>query len=366
MITLKHLVFSCLLCFVVVFCNAQKKPENGPYEAFYKSGALKTKGQYKNKKQIGTWKDFYESGVLKRLYSYKDGKADFVSKHFFKSGNLKSENIRIEGEKHYREYYESGSLFYDRCDAIGYANDYYENGNLKIERPIVEEELSGVCKHFDETGVKVWEVLYRDSYKDGAYKHFYKSGQLKVEGNHVLGVRVGLEKRYSEDGKLLLEGKYAEDKLHGKWNLYDEEGNVIEKLKFSKGELVSKSSTSVEVVTVPHGLVFQSPIHPKCKKILGHKKQKKCLSMAIREHVDKKFNVTLAKKYGITGKLRIKVVFKIDAQGEVVSVRAKAPLKVLKDEAIRVIKLLPKMAPGRLRGKTEAVPYALPIIFVVP
>ena len=74
----------------------------------------------------------------------------------------------------------------------------------------------------------------------------------------------------------------------------------------------------------------------------------------------------LAKKYGITGKLRIKVIFKIDAQGEVVSVRAKAPLKVLKDEAIRVVKLLPKMTPGQLRGKDEDIPYSLPIIFAVP
>jgi antitoxin component YwqK of YwqJK toxin-antitoxin module len=361
---IKYLV-GCCFVFVLMICNAQKRPDNGPYEQYYETGELKTKGQYINRKRAGVWKDFYKSGVLKELYRYKNGKKDFVSKLFFENGNLKSENIFIDGKKHSREYYETGPLFYDKCRAKGYANDYYENGNLKIERPIVEGELSGVCKHFDETGMKTWEVLYKDSYKGGAYKQFYKNGQLKVEGSHVLGVRVGLEKRYSEDGKLLLEGKYAADKLHGKWNLYDKEGNVIEKLKFSKGKLVSKSSTSFEAVTVPHGLVFQNPIHPKCNKVLGRKKQKKCLSMAITEHVREKFNVKLAKKYGITGRLRINVAFKIDAQGEVVGVRAKAPLKVLKDEAIRVVKLLPKMTPGQLRGKDEDIPYSLPIIFAV-
>jgi protein TonB len=37
----------------------------------------------------------------------------------------------------------------------------------------------------------------------------------------------------------------------------------------------------------------------------------------------------------------------------------------LEKEAARVINLLPKMKPGKQRGKSVIVPYSLPIIFVV-
>jgi len=51
--------------------------------------------------------------------------------------------------------------------------------------------------------------------------------------------------------------------------------------------------------------------------------------------------------------------------GNVIGVRARAPHPRLEKEAVRVINLLPKMKPGRQRGKAVIVPYSLPIIFQV-
>ena len=59
------------------------------------------------------------------------------------------------------------------------------------------------------------------------------------------------------------------------------------------------------------------------------------------------------------------MIFKIDKNGNVTGVRARAPHKSLEDEAIRVIRLLPKMKPGLQDGKPVVVPYSLPIIFSV-
>jgi antitoxin component YwqK of YwqJK toxin-antitoxin module len=365
MLFIKHIIITCILYFTIGFCNAQKKPENGPFEVFYKSGALKTKGQYKNKKRIGVWKDFYKSGVLKRLYSYKEGKANFDSKRFFEDGNIKSENIHINGKKHYRKYYREGVLFYDEANDLGYAKDFYKNGTLKIERPIVNNELSGICKHFYDTGEKEWEVSYFEGYKQGEYKQFYKNGQLKLEGEYKLDVRQGKEQRYLENGMLYLKGEYVKGKPHGKWVVYNKEGAIEEKLKFSKKGLVSKSSMSFEEVPVPEGLVYKTPIHPECKTILGTNKLKKCLSTAITKFFVKKFDESLTIKYGFTGRHKIRVSFKIDTQGEVVQVKARTPDSVLRDEVIRVMKLLPKMVPGQLRGENIDTPYALPVILSV-
>jgi len=63
---------------------------------------------------------------------------------------------------------------------------------------------------------------------------------------------------------------------------------------------------------------------------------------------------------------RISVIFKIDKNGNVIDIRARAPHPRLVKEAIRVLNMLPKMKPGIQRGKPVVVPYSLPINFQAP
>ena len=58
-------------------------------------------------------------------------------------------------------------------------------------------------------------------------------------------------------------------------------------------------------------------------------------------------------------------MFKIDKEGSIVDVQARAPHKALQDEAIRVVSSLPKMLPGKYKGETVGVKYSLPIAFKV-
>jgi protein TonB len=89
------------------------------------------------------------------------------------------------------------------------------------------------------------------------------------------------------------------------------------------------------------------------------------MSDKITKFVQKKFNTDLAGDLGLTGKQRISVIFKIDKKGNVTGVRSRAPHPRLEKEAARVVNMLPKMKPGRQRGKAVVVPYSLPITFLV-
>ena len=89
------------------------------------------------------------------------------------------------------------------------------------------------------------------------------------------------------------------------------------------------------------------------------------MSQKITKFVQRKFNTKLAGNLGLSGRQRIRVIFKIDKNGDVVGVRARAPHPMLVKEATRVVNLLPKMKPGKQRGKAVVVPYSLPIIFQV-
>ena len=119
-----------------------------------------------------------------------------------------------------------------------------------------------------------------------------------------------------------------------------------------------------EDIEVPFSVIENVPIFPGCEKGNNDAKRK-CMSSKITKFVQKKFNTDLAGDLGLTGRQRISVVFKIDKKGNVVNVRARAPHPRLEKEAARVINLLPKMKPGKQRGKAVIVPYSLPIIFQV-
>lgn len=119
-----------------------------------------------------------------------------------------------------------------------------------------------------------------------------------------------------------------------------------------------------EVVEVPFAVIENVPVFPGCEKG-NNAAKKKCMSEKIQKFVQKKFNTELAGDLGLTGRQRINVVFKIDQQGNVTGVRSRAPHPRLEKEAARVINLLPKMKPGKQRGKAVIVPYSLPIIFQV-
>jgi len=110
--------------------------------------------------------------------------------------------------------------------------------------------------------------------------------------------------------------------------------------------------------------VQEAPIFPGCNGTKAEIKQ--CFSDQVKKLVAKKFNGDLAQELGIaTGKKRISVQFTVDKKGNVTDILVRAPHKRLEKEARRVVNLLPKMTPGKQRGRPVGVKFILPIIFRV-
>ncbi len=115
-------------------------------------------------------------------------------------------------------------------------------------------------------------------------------------------------------------------------------------------------------IEVPFEFIEDVPIFPGCEGLGSNAERKKCMSEKITRFVNFRFNKDLG-NVGVSGVNRINVAFKIDAQGNIVDVQSRAPHPKLEQEAIRVIRSLPKMEPGKQRGKPVTVSYYLPIIF---
>ena len=89
---------------------------------------------------------------------------------------------------------------------------------------------------------------------------------------------------------------------------------------------------------------------------------KNCFQKKIQEHVVKNFNYPEeALNLGIQG--RVSVIFVIDKDGQITGIRSRGPDQILQTEAERIIGILPKMKPGKQRGRPVKVAYAVPIFF---
>ena len=69
----------------------------------------------------------------------------------------------------------------------------------------------------------------------------------------------------------------------------------------------------------------------------------------------------IAQEMGIQG--RVYVQFVIAKNGNIVGIRTRGPDKNLEKEAQRIIGKLPKMTPGKQRGRPVRVPFSIPITF---
>ncbi len=120
-----------------------------------------------------------------------------------------------------------------------------------------------------------------------------------------------------------------------------------------------------EIKDVPFAVIENVPIYPGCENEKGNAAKKACMSEKVQKFVQKKFNTELANDLGLEGVQKIYVQFKIDKNGDIVDVKARAPHPRLEKEATDVVKSLPKMTPGKQRGKAVGVLYALPITFQI-
>ncbi len=142
------------------------------------------------------------------------------------------------------------------------------------------------------------------------------------------------------------------------------EETVIESTETSQEEeVVEIEDIEVEEVeediTVPFAVIEDVPVFPGCE---GAKNKKNCFQEMMQKHIRKNFRYPeIAQEMGVQG--RVSVMFTIMQDGSIGNIRMRGPDKNLEAEAMRIIKKLPKMTPGKQRGRAVKVPFSIPITF---
>ena len=142
------------------------------------------------------------------------------------------------------------------------------------------------------------------------------------------------------------------------------EETVIESTETSQDEEIIEVDDVIvdemdEDLDVPFSVIEDVPVFPGCEK---ESDKRACFNKMIQKHISKNFRYPeIAQEMGVQG--RVNVMFVIQKDGSIGNVRMRGPDKNLEKEAARIIDKLPKMTPGKQRGRAVRVPFSIPITF---
>ncbi len=153
---------------------------------------------------------------------------------------------------------------------------------------------------------------------------------------------------------------------------------------FQFGCLLSFSQ-SKEIEKITFSTIEEAPVYKGCEQFETSSKRKACMNTLLTKHIENNFDFSiinclsyekiydrqkrrLVKKCIETflpGEKRIFLNFEISELGEIENIHVKAPHSKLKEEAIRVVKLIPKITPAKQKGVPSRLNYTHPIDFTV-
>ena len=141
------------------------------------------------------------------------------------------------------------------------------------------------------------------------------------------------------------------------------EETVIESTETDEEEIIEivEVEEVEEDIDVPFAVIEDVPIFPGCEGV-KKSERRNCFQEKMNRHIRKNFRYPeIAQEMGIQG--RVYVQFVIAKDGNITGVRMRGPDKNLEKEAARIIGKLPKMTPGKQRGRPVRVPFSIPITF---
>ncbi|MFS4483680.1 M56 family metallopeptidase [Hyunsoonleella sp. 2307UL5-6] len=245
-----------------------------------------------------------------------------------------------------------GMLIYTSCEkepSIENLNEYAFSQNLQ-EKDMNKTQL----EDFKNKHVKFIEFLMSNPDYVG-WVDFTNTPKTKSFSIHGLKEKVP-ERFTSKYTEKMNDGEIVKLRFN-----FEIAGKRIE---VDANEEFKKKKVSLDISKdVPFTHVDSAPVFPECKDLSTISERKKCTSDSITQFVKREFNTKIIREYNLSGRQRMHAIFKIDTDGNIIGVRARASHQKLEEETVRVINTLPRFNPGKQKGKEVTVTYSLPIDF---
>ncbi|KAA9338412.1 TonB family protein [Hymenobacter busanensis] len=232
--------------------------------------------------------------------------------------------------------------------------EYAMNGTLMLRGFLTSQETpvrNGLFTWYHPNGAKASQVHFHDDEVTGLYVAWYDDGKVRERGEYHNGVRTGRWLSVHRNGQKRSEGQYAGNHALGEWRYYYNTGQPAAVESIEQGQPTALTFYN-ENGTLFDGLLLrrQPPEFPGGETALLD---------YLNAHTEYPKD---ARRKGITGK--VYVSYTVDEDGRVSQVRVVRGLSADADnEAIRVVKSLPRFKPGREYNVPTAFTYTVPIYF---
>ena len=143
------------------------KPFSGPFFQNYKSGNIRSEGEYKKGKIVGNFIEYYENGQIK-------------------------EDLNYVGREH-----ELNPFYFSSQPLNGVQKTFYDNGQLQSIENYVMDTKEGLFEKYDYYGNKVSSYLYHEGELHGEYT------RIEYDNYKRLIRTVGKYKMGKEDGETI-------------------------------------------------------------------------------------------------------------------------------------------------------------------
>jgi TonB family protein len=394
--------------------NFKNGKRDGFYKGWYPDGQIQTERNHKDGKLDGLRKEWYSSGQLKHQVSYKDGKLDGLRIDWYPDGQLQYE-INFKNGK--RDGLARG--LYQFIEQDEFNNIWYENGSLKYSffgnpqdgKLNLESLMNSLFYGLIEFASK------NDNNSKGSFYSGYLIGDAAFEFKQkIITVNYAIpdlrQKRYVESGKvedLAIKNEcglidcddYHQISLQGKWKNLGPYGdgtlviNLNKKQNLLELRIVGEENSSwslkcnlknqkktIEALKIFLGGIYtdndlddavydlevieRGPVYPGCEYFLTPAEVRECFNQKIKQFINRNVEFPeMAKQMGVAGK--VWVSFIINNDGNVSDVKIERSVdKLLDDEALRVIRELPKILPAKADGLPVRLRYSVPINFQLP
>ena len=228
------------------------------------------------------------------------------------------------------------NLFSQNFDTLYYNKEWKEcEKELAFYYGIKEldSDYTGVEYYYYLTGEKHYKKEIENGSQHGKAVWWYKNGKKWCEGIYNKGIKDGMFTYWYPNGNIQEEGLYENDKRIGEWKRYDESGIRI------------------------YGNDVDKP--PLFKDAKNQKKSNKLLLEYLQVHTN---YPEIGKEKGIEG--RVIVGFTVSEEGDIIDVSIVDGINhYLDEQAMKIIKELPKWKPATHNGEKVRVRRNIPINF---